>query len=374
MSSCLIIAGEKSGEEHAMSFFPELRKLCPDTQFFGVGGEDLKAQGVEILYHLKDFSSMGFSEVIGKVPFYFKALKHLEKEVLRRGTKTAILIDFQDFNLRLAQRLSKRGVKVLYYVAPQAWVWKPGRAAILSRTVHTLFAILPFETKWFKDRGVNQVRSIPHPLMLTYKNQFAAIPAKPFGIWKKDKLKMLVLPGSRKFEIQLLLPIFIKTIQILRKLYPLEVHLVKVAHIPDHFYSYFKDAVDVWHESTELVKAMNTCHVCLAASGTVTVSTGLFELPTLVAYRGSLLNEFIYNQFVKYQGPISITNMVHGKSVFPEFIQNQVDAERFARVISSWIDNETVYNDLKATLKETKNLLSGEQFSVPQYMSRVIHE
>jgi lipid-A-disaccharide synthase len=210
--------------------------------------------------------------------------------------------------------------------------------------------------------------------MLTYKNQFSSIPAKPFGIWKKDKLKVLILPGSRKFEIQLLLPVFIKTIQILRKFYPLEAHLVKVPHIPDHFYSYFKSDIDVWYESNQLVEAMNNCHICLAASGTVTVSTGLFELPTLVAYRGSLLNEFIYNEFVKYSGPISITNMIHGKNVFPEFIQNQVDAERFARVIRSWIDNETVYNELKSMLKETKNLLSGEDFSVPQYMSQVIHE
>jgi lipid-A-disaccharide synthase len=374
MSSCLIIAGEKSGEEHAMSFFPELKKLCPDTNFFGVGGEALSAHGVEILYHLKDFSSMGFSEVIGKIPFYFKALKRLENEVVKRGTKSAILIDFQDFNLRLARRLSKRGVKVLYYVAPQAWVWKPKRAEVLSRTVHTLFAILPFEKKWFKDRGVNQVRSIPHPLMLTYKDQFASIPAKPFGIWNKDKLKLLILPGSRKFEIQFLLPVFIKTTQLLKKFYPLEVHLVKVPHIPDHFYSYYKDDIDVWYDSIELVKAMNNCHVCLSASGTVTVSTGLFELPTVVAYRGSLLNEFIYNEFVQYSGPISITNMIQGKNVFPEFIQNQVDAERFARVIRTWIDNETVYNELKSSLKETKNLLSGENFSVPQYMAQVINE
>lgn len=317
---------------------------------------------------------MGFSEVIGKIPFYFKALKRLENEVIKRGTKTAILIDFQDFNMRLAKRLSKRGVKILYYVAPQAWVWKPKRAEVLSRTVHTLFAILPFEKKWFKDRGVSQVRSIPHPLMLTYKEEFKTIPTKPFGIWKKDKLKLLILPGSRKFEIQFLLPVFIKTTQILKKFYPLEVHLVKVPHIPEHFYSYYKNDIDVWYDSTDLIKAMNTCHVCLAASGTVTVSTGLFELPTVVAYRGSLLNEFIYNEFVQYTGPISITNMIHGKNVFPEFIQNQVDADKFARVIRSWIDNETVYNELKSSLRETKNLLSGEDFSVPQYMSQVIHE
>lgn len=374
MKSCLIIAGEKSGEEHAMSFFPELKKLCPETEFFGVGGELLAHQGVELLYHLKDFSSMGFSEVIQKIPFYFKALRRLEEEVVSREAKTAIVIDFQDFNLRLAQRLAKRGVKVLYYVAPQAWVWKPHRAEVLARTVHTLFSILPFEKKWFSERGVKQVKGIPHPLSLTYQNEYAGIPERPYGSWKQDQLRILLLPGSRKFEIQLLLPQFIQTIRELRKAYALEVHLVKVGHIPEGFYQQFHDDVDIFHDSSELTHAMKVCHFSLAASGTVTLSTGLFELPTVVAYRGSLLNEFIYNNFIRYEGPVSLTNIIHGKLVFPEFIQGRSTSHNMTRALKAWIESESAYNEVKATLKETKNLLTGEDFSVAQYMSQVIHE
>ncbi len=373
MESCLLIAGEKSGEEHAMSFFPELRKLAPNVAFYGVGGEELQNQGMELLYHLKDFSSMGFSEVIQKIPFYFKALKKLEEEVVKRGTKTAILIDFQDFNMRLAKRLKKRGVKVLYYVAPQAWAWKAHRAQVLAETVHTLFTILPFEKKWFHDRGVKQVRGIPHPLMLTYKDQFQDIPAKPFGSWNK-KLKILLLPGSRRFEIHSLLPDFIQTVENLKKDYDVEVHMAKVAHVNQEIYKYFENHIDVMHESSDLLKAMKECHLSLAASGTVTLSTGLFELPTIVCYKGSLLNEFIFYNFIKYTGPISLTNIVHNKMVFPEFVQTQVNPKLLTRVIKSWIEDETVYNEKKATLKETKRLLSGDDFSVPQYMAQVIHE
>lgn len=356
-----------------MSFFPELKKLAPDTQFYGVGGEELEKEGVELLYHLKDFSSMGFSEVIGKIPFYFKALSHLEKEVIKRDTKVAILVDFQGFNMRLAKRLKKLGVKVLYYVAPQAWAWKAHRAAAISQNVHTLFTILPFEKKWFMDRGVKQVRSIPHPLMLTYKNELNTIPSKPFGSWK-PKLKLLLLPGSRKFEIHHLLPIFIQTAQILKELYDVEVHLVKVSHVSDEIYRYFQNDIDVWYESEDLTKAMKTCHLSLAASGTVTLSTGLFELPTVVCYQASLLNAFIFYNFIKYQGPISLTNIIHNQMIFPEFVQEQVNAQQLTRVIKSWLADETVYNKLKDELKNTKHLLSGEDFSVPQYMSQVIHE
>lgn len=373
MESCLIIAGEKSGEEHAMSFFPELVKLCPDVKFYGVGGDLLQANGMEILYHLKDFSSMGFSEVIHKIPFYFRALKNLENEVVARGTKTAILIDFQDFNMRLARKLKKRGVNVLYYVAPQAWAWKSNRATKLSQTVHTLFTILPFEKDWFGSRGVKQVKSIPHPLMLTYRNELGSIPGKPFSSMQ-DKLKLLLLPGSRRFEVFGLLPDFIRTVRLLRKTMNVEVHLVKVSHINPDFYKQFEQDVDVWYNSEELTKAMKECHLSLAASGTVTLSTGLFELPTIVCYKASLLNEFIFYNFIKYKGPISLTNIIHNKMVFPEYVQSEVIPERLAGVIKSWTRNEKLYNELKATLKETKNLLGGENFSVPEYMARVIHD
>ncbi len=356
-----------------MSFFPELKSLVPDTEFYGVGGDELKNNGMELLYHLKDFSSMGFSEVIGKIPFYFKALSHLEKEVIKRGTKVAILVDFQGFNMRLAKRLSKLGVKVLYYVAPQAWAWKAHRSQVLSETVHTLFTILPFEKKWFLDRGVKQVRSIPHPLMLTYKDQLIDLPAKPYGSWNK-KIKLLLLPGSRKFETHALLPIFIETVKKLKAFYPIEVHLVKVSHIENDIYEYYKSDIDVWYESSELTDAMKACHFSLAASGTVTLSTGLFELPTVVCYQASMLNVFIFYNFIKYKGPISLTNIIHGEMVFPEFVEDHVHAQQLTRVLRTWLDNETAYNDLKNKLKNTKKLLSGEDFSVPQFMSQVIHE
>lgn len=374
MNSCLIIAGEKSGEEHAMTFFPDLKRLCPQTTFFGVGGEDLQKLDVELIYHLKDFSSMGFSEVIQKIPFYFKALKKIEEEVIRRGTKTAILIDFQDFNLRLAQRLSKRGVEVLYYVAPQAWAWKAYRAGVIAKTVHTLYTILPFEKKWFMDRGVRQVRGIPHPLMRTYQNEWQTIPAKPFSSMK-DGVDILLLPGSRRFEVQMLLERFIQTVKLLKKMgIQVRTHLVKVNHLPSSLYDYFSEDIDVWYESHELTKAMNQTHLALAASGTVTLSTGLFELPTIVCYRASLLNEFIFHNFINYQGPISLTNIVHGEMVFPELTQEEVRPELMARKLYSWVSDETEYNKIKSTLKKTKELMSGEDFSVPQSMALVINK
>ncbi len=371
MSSCLLIAGEKSGEEHAMTFFPELKRLTPAVEFFGVGGDDLKDQGMELIYHLEDFSSMGFSEVIHKIPFYFRALHNLEREVIKRETKTAILIDFQDFNLRLAGRLKKLGVNVLYYVAPQAWVWKPHRAALLSKYVHTLFTILPFEKGWFQERGVKHIRGIPHPLMLTYVEELGHIPEKPFGSWK-EKVKLLLLPGSRKFEVYSLLPEFIRAVKILKKSLGIEVHVVTVPHVRRDFYELYSEDIDIFHKSENLPNALRECHMAFAASGTVTLSTGLFELPTIVCYKTGLLNEFIYDNFIKYHGPVSLTNIVHHKWIFPELLQSAVEPVKLARIIRAWTSDEKLYNEVKSTLKKTKYLLSGEDFSVPHYMAKVI--
>jgi lipid-A-disaccharide synthase len=183
-----------------------------------------------------------------------------------------------------------------------------------------------------------------------------------------------LLPGSRKFEIHSLLPIFIETVKKLREFYPVEVHLVKVSHVEDEIYEYFKSDIDVWYESSDLTSAMRNCHLSLAASGTVTLSTGLFELPTVVCYKASLLNVFIFYNFIKYQGPISLTNIIHGEMVFPEFVHDGVNVHQLTRVIRTWLEDERVYNELKRKLKGTKILLSGEDFSVPQFMAQVIHE
>ncbi len=373
ISSCLILAGEKSGEEHAMTFFPDLKKLCPSTSFWGVGGDELKNLDCDLIYHFKEFSSMGFSEVVGKIPFYYQAMKRIESEIKLRNTKVAILIDFQDFNLRLAGKLSKNGVKVLYYVAPQAWAWKPGRARKIAEYVHTLFTILPFEKEWFNHRGVGQVISVPHPLIERFKDDLQNIKEKKFGAWEK-KLKILLLPGSRSFEVKELLPIFIQTITELKKKFTVEVHLVKVQHLNQKYYDPFLSEIDVLYDSDQLSLAMKTCHFSFAASGTVTLATGIYEIPTIVCYKASLLNEFIFKNFINYQGPISLTNIVSSQNVFPELIQDEVSSNKILRTLNIWMENQDHYNRMINNLSKIKYLLKGDTISIPEYMARVINE
>ncbi|MFZ4714532.1 MAG: lipid-A-disaccharide synthase [Bacteriovoracaceae bacterium] len=367
----LLIAGEKSGEEHALSFLPTILSLAPHVSFWGVGGDELQKTGMELTYHLKDFSSWGIGEVIGKIPFYLKAEKNILREVERRGTKTAILIDFQDFNLRLAKKLKKRGVKVLYYVAPQAWAWKAWRAKVLSQTVHTLFTIIPFEKKWFLDRGVNQVRGVIHPLLHHYKNDLKNLPDRTFSSMQKE-CHLLILPGSRNFEVKNLLPIFLETAVLLKQEFNIKLSLVRTTSVKSEIYDYYAHYFDRVYNSEDLTQALKEADLCLAASGTVTLASALFEVPTVVSYMGNLVTEFIFNNFISYKGPISLTNIVHEKILFPEILQYDVNAANLRRQLLPWLTNVTSYEKIKAELKETKNKISGEDFDLPRYLLNVI--
>lgn len=370
----MIIAGEKSGEEHAMSFLPDILRSNSNIKIFGVGGEEMQSLGVELIYHLKDFSSWGFSEVIGKIPFYFRALKKIENEVVKRNCQTAILIDFQDFNMRLAKRLKKRGVKVLYYVAPQAWAWKPWRAKTLSAAVHTLFTILPFEKDWFKERGVNQVCSVPHPLWFHYKDEIKSrklnLDDKPYEKVKK-KPRILLLPGSRNFEVANLLPTFSKVVQ---NLPHAEVGIVTSPNVKGELYRpYVTNRFKVWQHQN-IADALEWADLSLAASGTVTLTCALFEVPTVVCYQTSFLNEYIFNTFLSYEGAISLANIVHNQTVFPELVQEGATHFNMLTKLNDWLENETNYRQTKQTLAKTLPMVTGELKNVGEFMANVIQE
>jgi lipid-A-disaccharide synthase len=371
--SCLIIAGEKSGEDHAMTFFPRLKEQLPGMTFFGVGGDKLRAMDVELLYTTKDFSSVGITEVLSKLRYYFKAMDHILEEVDKRKCRTAILIDFQGFNLKLSKKLKKRGVKVLYYVAPQAWVWKPWRATTLQKTVHTLFTILPFEKSWFQNRGVKNVKAVIHPLLIEHASALRKVSVKKFEDFQHRKIHLLLLPGSRKSEIGSLYPIFHQSVALLKEEgFDLEVGVVKVETVDDSFYSPSLLKVDHEWKAADLLEAIKWADLCFAASGTVTLATGLFALPTVVGYKLSLINEFILKLLIPYKGPASLTNIIHNEMIFPELIQYEADRYNFAKYARKWLKNEQFYNETVQKLITTKDKLSGDDFSVPDYMASVI--
>ena len=366
--SCLIVVGELSGEEHSQSFFPKLKKLCPETQFFGVGGDYLQSEGVELIYHLKNFSSWGLNEVIKKIGLYLKAFGVLEKEVAKRNCKKAILVDYQTFNLKLALKLKTLGVDVLYYVAPQAWAWKAWRAPLLAKAVHTLFCLLPFEKQWFEDRGVKKVIPIAHPLFKKHHKAFEKIKKK------KNIKKLLLLPGSRKNEIKFLYPKFLSAAKYLKESYGLEISLVKASSLPDEYFQAGAEVVDKFYEASQLEKALLRADMAFAASGTVTLSCGLFHVPTVVCYGASLFEEFIFKQFVNYKGDISLLNIIHQKRVFPEILGDRVNVDELIKRAKLWIEDQLSYQAIISELELTQGMVEGDDIDIAEYMADIINK
>ncbi|MEX1100105.1 MAG: hypothetical protein WEB87_06750, partial [Bacteriovoracaceae bacterium] len=321
--------------------------------------------------HLKDFSGIGISEVLSKVPFYYKALGKIMKEVKKRETKTAILIDFQGFNLKLAKKLKKRGVNVLYYVAPQAWVWKAYRAKTLQKNVHTLFTIIPFEKKWFAERGVSKTRGVVHPLMIEHGERLKNQKEKKAANFKERRPRILLLPGSRRAEIGSLLPVFEKAMKLLKEDFDFETGVVKVDSVNPEMYESDLNMAKTW-DSEDLAGAFEWADMAVAASGTVTLATGLYGLPTVVCYKLSLFTEFVAGLLIHYDGAVSLTNIAHQERLFPELIQHRADRYNIVKALKEWLANPEAYDALTLKLSKTKFLLSGDDFSVPEYMSQVI--
>ncbi|AYF43461.1 lipid-A-disaccharide synthase [Halobacteriovorax sp. BALOs_7] len=367
MKSCLIIAGEKSGEEHAMTFLPSLKEGASDIHFYGVGGSQMKESGVELLYELKDFSTWGVTEAIRKVPFYYKAYRHLIDEVKKRDTKVAILIDFQTFNLKLAMKLEKLGVKVLYYVAPQAWVWKEWRTKYLQQSVDTLFCILPFEKKWFMDRGVSKAITIEHPLLKKTKPLLKDFTRRSVD-FKNEEFNLLLLPGSRRFEIEFMLPEFIKAVRSLKEKYNFNLTIVKASSVDNELFSRFEGEFDKIYRDDQLDEALKEADFSFATSGTVNLSLALYGVPSVISYDLNLLNTFIAENIVKYKGFVSIPNLILGHDVYPELLGDAFGHYNLERKAKELFENKERYEFVINELKKVKELTEGEDIEISQYL------
>jgi lipid-A-disaccharide synthase len=312
---------------------------------------------------------MGFSEVVAKIPFYYRALQRLVDEAQRRKVQDAILIDFQDFNLRLAQRLSEAGIRVWYYVAPQAWAWRPWRAQTLARCTHRLFTILPFEEEWFRNRGVKNLNPVVHPLMQTWQSFLPSQPRR----WEprlRQAPRLVLLPGSRRSEVMSLLPLFVEVVSKLRTNFPqFHVSLSRVSHLPGSCYDIARPWVDQWIDSEKLPQHLQEVDTALAASGTVTLGTGLAGVPTVVAYQSSLLNEFVVRKIIGYNKAVSLTNLVLQEMVFPELLQQQAQAPLILNVLTKWWYNEQEYNQVTSRLAQLPLLMKKGETKVGELMA-----
>jgi lipid-A-disaccharide synthase len=332
----LVVAGEASGDQHAAELVRALKARRPGLRFFGMGGDKLGEQGVERLFHAKEISVMGIVEVLPKLARILSILGALTREALRRRPALAILVDVPDFNLRLAKRLKRAGIPVVYYVSPMVWAWRKGRVKQIARDVDRMLCILPFEEPFYAKEGVS-ARYVGSPVL---EQMPAPAPASLFrsalGL-PADKPTLALLPGSRHSEIQRILPTLVATARLMAaRVKELEVVVplapgVAKEEIHRAFHGSGLSPRLVEGHAPEVVGASDGA---IVASGTAALEAGLMERPMVVVYRVSRISYWVGRLFLKV-AHVALVNLLAGRRLVPELLQDEMTPENVARALEA---------------------------------------
>lgn len=349
-----ISAGELSGDMHGAALLDELRKLAPTVSFTGMGGVNLRGAGLDALFRVEDLSVMGITEVFGHLPRIVRMLSDIKKNMARIRPKAVIVIDAPDFHFRVIKAARELGIPVYYYISPKIWAWRQGRAEFIRNNVRRLISILPFEVDFYR-RFNMEIDYVGNPLVdiVNYPALQSIAP---------DENLVGFLPGSRKKEIRSLLPAFGEAARILHRRLPhLRFACVKAPGLDMNFIRSF------WPEDTpvEFIQPdnrwafMRRCNMLVAASGTVTLESAIAGVPTLVAYKVSPFSFRVGKLLVKVPF-ISLPNLILGKAVFPELLQERSDPLPLADAALAWLSpapGTHPLDTIRAELGEVRELL-----------------
>ncbi len=324
-----LIAGEPSGDALGAELMTALRGLFNGpVRMSGVGGEAMRAGGLDTIFGIEDTAVMGAREVIPALPRIFARIGQAADYILTTEPDVTVLIDSSGFTNRIAARVVARkpDLRLVKYVAPQVWASRPGRARSLAGLVDCVMTLLPFEPDWFLREGL-PARFVGHPVV-ERAAQMKGGPAfrDRHGIATEAPV-LALLPGSRSNEIRFLLPAFRETVSLLsERVTDLQVVLPVVSHVSERVARGLEGFDVPVHmvEQDEKFAAFHASQAALAASGTVTTELAVAGVPMVVAYRIGWLTDFIYRKLVKVPF-ITLINIIEGRSIIPEFIQESVD-------------------------------------------------
>jgi len=330
----LVVAGEASGDLHAARLLAELRRLVPDVEPFGLGGDELAAAGLERIADSSEISVVGITEAFKVLRRAREIFAELLAEVDRRRPLAAVLVDFPDFNLRLARELAGRGVRVVYYISPQVWAWRRGRVRTIARTVDKMLVVFPFEVDFYAGHDV-EVTHVGHPLV-------DEVPELPH-VWDRgdpaergEPYRIALLPGSRESEIEANLPLMLEAARRLAERLPVFVRLIRAPTIPAERLeeAIALSGLPVRISDRDRYEAIADTHLALCASGTATLEVGLLGTPLVVVYRLSR-GTYLAGRALVRLPHVSLVNLVLGHDVIPELVQVRADPERVAETAAA---------------------------------------
>jgi lipid-A-disaccharide synthase len=357
MSSILIIAGEKSGETYGAGLIRQFKAIEPSSRFFGIGGKRMEAEGVEILFPMENLAVVGIVEIVSQIPRIRKIFRRIHNEVKARNPKAAVLIDSPDFNLRLAKRLKKLDVPVLYYISPTVWAWRRGRLRAIKRNVSKMLLIFPFEEAIYKEEGI-PARFVGHPLLERIHVAFGREEfCRKYGLDSKKKL-IVLLPGSRATEIRFHLPVLIQALEIMRSAWDAQFVLVQADHLETDFYGRLvpEGLPGLTIIRQDAYEAMAAGDLILSACGTANLEAALLGTPLIAFYRLSPLTYIFGVKLVRIKN-YSIVNILAGDRVVPELIQAAFTPDNLFREAKRILDSPDVRDAMKARFRDIRSSL-----------------
>ncbi len=356
----LISAGEASGEFYGAKLMEALRcqvsgQTPPDIDFFGVGGDQMRAAGCDLLVDAREIAEVGIVEVVKHIPTIYRRFREVVREAERRRPDAAVLIDFPDFNLRLARELHNRGVPVIYYVSPQLWAWKQRRIERVRKYVRKMLVIFPFEERFYRERGI-EAEFVGHPLAdlpspLVTREEFAAEhKLDPAREW------IALLPGSRRGEVSRIFPTLLEAAQLLGPEY---VYIVPVAStldagwIASFLRSYLGPKITFTCDARSSLLHARAAGV---ASGTSTLEAALIGTPFTMVYRVAPLTWSLGRRLVKVDR-FAMVNLIAEHDVVPELVQDEFTPQRVCAELRRLIPEGKARETMIADFGEVRDRL-----------------
>lgn len=362
MKRVMIVAGEVSGDQHAARLVRDLRAVRNDVEFFGIGGEALRREGVRTVVDAREMAVVGFFEVLMRYFFFRRTFNQMVALLASEKPDALLLVDYPGFNLRLAAKAHGLGIPVLYYVSPQVWAWHRSRIPKMAKILDLLMVIFPFEVDVFKGTGLRTV-FVGHPLVESVKRTLAK--PSPELPWPPGARRIALLPGSRRQEIERVLPAMLAAAKELRRRDPATAFLIPAAS--DEIRGLIdaqlaarpaKERAGIAATTGQMREVARQARAAMVCSGTATVETALVKCPMIVVYRTAALTYWFGRWIIRVPW-LGMVNLIANRTLCPEFIQDAARPEAMADAMEPLIADTPIRQGQLVGLDEVARALEG---------------
>jgi lipid-A-disaccharide synthase len=356
----LIVAGEASGDLHGSSLIRELKNINSQFQFFGIGGDKMEKEGMELIYDIDKLSIMGFFEVLKNIRLIRDVMKTMAIAVEQRRPDLVVLIDYPGFNLRFAKEVKKRGIPIVYYISPQVWAWGGNRIKKMKGLIDKMIVIFPFELDLYKKFDID-CEFVGHPLLEVVRPILSKEDFQSKFDLRKNEVLLGLLPGSRWQEVERILPIMLESVELLRRrIKNLKVMLGLAPTLKKErvqtILNQFKSEVRIIENLTyDLIKHSD---FLLVTSGTATLESAILGTPFLVLYKTSFWTYLFAKSLVSIPN-IALANVVAGKKIVPEYIQSRAIPKDIAEEMYDILTNKQRYKSIENELSLVKEKIDS---------------